>query len=119
MDAKKEVFAWHDIFLNTNRVDNMPVSVMEAAAFGLPIVATAVGGVPFLLEHEKSGLLVPSDHVHAMASQVIRLCCDPSRAGSLSRAGRTLAEKSSWQNVFPMWKRVFGDVKSREEIGRV
>ena len=51
----------------------MPVSVIEAAAFGLPIVATKVGGIPYLLEHEKNALLVDSEDVDGMVSAVKRL----------------------------------------------
>ena len=43
MAGKQREFPANDIFLNTNRRDNMPVSVLEAAAFGLPVVATEVG----------------------------------------------------------------------------
>ena len=43
-EQKVTTFAAHDVFLNTNRVDNAPVSVLEAAAAGMPIVATEVGG---------------------------------------------------------------------------
>src|SRR5207247_1592596 len=48
-----------DVFLNTNRVDNTPVSVVEACAMGLPVVATEVGGLPDLLRDGHDGLLVP------------------------------------------------------------
>ena len=57
----------HDIFLNTNVVDNTPVSVLEAAASGLVPVATAVGGVPKLLTDDVDSLLVASGDDEAMA----------------------------------------------------
>ena len=96
-----------EIFLNTNRVDNQPVSVLEACAMGLPVVATAVGGVPDLLTHEESGLLVPDGDDGAMAAAVLRLLAEPALAARLSRAGRALAERCSPENVLPLWREAF------------
>lgn len=95
-----------DIFLNTNRVDNMPVAVVEACAMGLPVIATAVGGVPMLLEEGVTGLLVPDDDDAAMAKAVFRLIDDPQLAETLSSGGRTLAERARWDRVGPQWHRV-------------
>jgi L-malate glycosyltransferase len=108
--GKQREFARHDIFLNTNRVDNMPVSVLEAAAFGLPIVATEVGGIPYVLEHEHTALLVPNDDVAAMACAVERLLAEPSLAQALSRNGRSLAEASAWPAVFALWEPLIDEV---------
>jgi glycosyltransferase involved in cell wall biosynthesis len=92
-----------DVFLNTARVDNQPVAVLEAAAFGLPIVATAVGGVPDLLEHESTALLVPED-AEQMARAVERLLEDPDLAERLSAQGRLLAEQSAPARVVGEWR---------------
>ncbi|MGH9013068.1 MAG: glycosyltransferase family 4 protein [Acidimicrobiia bacterium] len=108
--GKQREFARHDIFLNTNRVDNMPVSVLEAAAFGLPIVATEVGGIPYLLEHEHTALLVPNDDATAMACAIERLLAEPSLAQALSRNGRSLAEASAWPSVFALWEPLLDEV---------
>jgi glycosyltransferase involved in cell wall biosynthesis len=102
--GKQREFARNDIFLNTNRIDNMPVSVLEAAAFGLPIVATAVGGIPFMLQDQRTALLVPDDDVAAMTCAVERLLADPTLAAALSRNARVLAEASAWPGVFSLWE---------------
>jgi glycosyltransferase involved in cell wall biosynthesis len=107
--GKQRAFAAHDIFLNTNRVDNMPVSVVEAAAFGLPIVATAVGGVPYLLAHEATGLLVEDGDIDGMARAVLRLLGDPELVRRLSFNGRQLAQRSSWPEVLPLWEHAWRD----------
>jgi glycosyltransferase involved in cell wall biosynthesis len=109
-----------DIYLNTNHVDNMPVAVVEACAMGLPVVATAVGGVPDLITDGETGLLVPDDDDEAMARQVCRLLGDPDLAARLSRNGRRLAERSDWSAVRPQWERLFDDVLSGSHgLGRV
>jgi glycosyltransferase involved in cell wall biosynthesis len=108
--AKLQAAAECDIFLNTNRVDNMPVSVVEACAFGMPVVATSVGGLPDLLTHERNGLLVPDDDEPAMTRSVLRLLSDPALAERISTGARSLAERSSWRAVLPQWQRVIGTV---------
>lgn len=107
---KVREFDDHDIFLNTNRIDNMPVSVLEAAAFGLPIVATNVGGLSYLLEEGRTGLLVADGDAFAMAQAVHRLLAKPDLAATLSTNGRRLAEASGWQPVRAQWEGLFQEV---------
>lgn len=114
--GKTREFAAHDIYLNTNRVDNMPVSVVEAAAYGLPVVATAVGGVPTLLENGRTGLLVPDSDAGAMADAVRRLMGEPGLAATLSANGRLLAEASAWTRVQSQWEELFEEVLNVEPM---
>lgn len=109
-DEKRDEFNRHDVFLNTNRVDNTPVSVIEAAAAGLPIVATEVGGIPHLLTHEHDALLVPDDDEDAVTEAIGRLIDDADLAARLSRNGRRLAEQSSWPVVRERWTDLFMEV---------
>ncbi len=108
--GKTREFSTHDVYLNTNRVDNMPVSVVEAAAYGVPVVATAVGGVPTLLEDGRTGLLVPDSDAGAMADAVRRLMTEPGLAAALSANGRRLAEASAWTSVQGQWEALFEEV---------
>lgn len=113
-----------DIFLNTNHVDNMPVSVVEACAMGLPVVASAVGGIPDLLTDGETALLVRDDDDEAMVAAIRRLLDDPDLAGRLSANGRQLAEASAWPKVRLEWERLFAAVmaevdarKTRRALG--
>ncbi len=106
MAAKTQIVTNHDIYLNTNKIDNMPLSVLEMAAMGLPIVSTNVGGIPDLLTDGETGLLVPGDDVQAMTHAVLRLLNDPYLASRLSVNGRKLAERFSWPEVFPFWEQL-------------
>lgn len=110
MAGKAREFAAHDVYLNTNRVDNMPVSVLEAAAYGLPVVATNVGGIPFLLRDGVTGLLVADGDSLAMAAAVGRLLDEPQLVRRLSANGRELAESSAWPAVRGQWQALFRDV---------
>ena len=107
---KVEEFDAADIYLNTNKIDNMPVSVVEAAASGLPVVATRVGGVPDLLTDGETALLVQDDDDRAMSQAVLRLIEHPDVAERLSGNGRTLAETCGAEHVMPAWDRLIDDV---------
>ena len=99
-----------DIFLNTNRIDNTPVSVIEACALGLPVVATDVGGIPDLLTDNENALLVPDDDDEAMAAAILRLLRTPDLASQLSLQGRALADRCSWERTTPQWERLLHEV---------
>lgn len=101
-----------DILLNTPRVDNTPVSVLEAMASGLCIVSTNVGGIPYLLEHERDALLVPDNDEMAMASAVRRFLTEEGLAERLSRNARRKAEPCDWSTILPRWEKMFIDIGS-------
>ena len=92
-----------DIVLNPSRADNTPNSLLEAAASGVPIVSTDVGGIPDLVEHRRSAWLVPSEDPHAMVEGIQRLLSDPSLADQLRTNGLALARSCSWPVVRPQW----------------
>jgi len=105
--SKGEVGEWMnkgDVFLNTTNVDNTPVSVLEAMACGLCVVSTNVGGVPYLLEHERDALLVPPNDPEAMAVAVERVLTEPDLAERLSGNARAKAEQYDWTAVLPRWE---------------
>jgi glycosyltransferase involved in cell wall biosynthesis len=102
----------HDIHMHTNRFDNMPVTVIEMWACGLPIVGTNVGGMPYLVRDGVDGLLVPTEDHQAMASACLELLSNPDHSARLSRAGRVRAEELAWARVEPIWRQVlFGDTQ--------
>jgi glycosyltransferase involved in cell wall biosynthesis len=95
-----------DIFLNTTNVDNTPISVLEAMACGLCVVSTNVGGMPYLVDHERDGLLVPPGDAHAMAAAVRRILTEPGLAERLSANARKKAERFDWSVILPEWERL-------------
>jgi glycosyltransferase involved in cell wall biosynthesis len=103
-----------DIFINTSRIDNMPVTVVEACAMGLPVVSVAVGGIRDLLRHEQTGLLVPDDDDDAMLAAIRRLLGEATLAEHLSSNARPLAERSEWDRVRLQWEHLFARVLSPE-----
>lgn len=93
-----------DVFLNTTTIDNTPLSVLEALAAGVPVVTTDVGGIPHLVEHDRSALLSPVADPDSMAKYTIRLIEDPACAERLRREGATIAAAHDVCQVFPRWE---------------
>ncbi|HET6891694.1 MAG TPA: glycosyltransferase family 4 protein, partial [Pyrinomonadaceae bacterium] len=61
------------IFLNGSNIDNLPGSILDSFASGMPIVTTCAGGIPYIVAHERTGLLVPRNDAAAMAASALRL----------------------------------------------
>jgi glycosyltransferase involved in cell wall biosynthesis len=84
-----EILACGDLFAFPSFAEGMPNSVLEAGATGLPIVATPVGGIPEIVTHERTGLLVPPRDAEALAGAILRVLQDPDLASRLSRTCQT------------------------------
>jgi glycosyltransferase involved in cell wall biosynthesis len=74
--AESVLSRW-DVFLLTSRSEGFPLATLEAMSAGLPVVATAVGGVPEQMTHLVSGILVPPDDPEAIASWLVKLHDEP------------------------------------------
>ncbi|WP_447636189.1 glycosyltransferase family 4 protein [Flavobacterium microcysteis] len=96
----------YDIFINTTHFDNMPVSVMEAMALGLPVVSTNVGGIPFLLEDEKTALLVEDGSTDGMIEAIKKIIENKNLAEDLAQNARKKAESFDWQQVKQLWNKI-------------
>ncbi len=94
-----EVYQQADLFVNPSLVDNMPISILEALASGVPVVTTDVGGIPFLVEHERTALLVSPGDSQAMAKALLELLGDREKANRLASAGREDVQRYNWQSV--------------------
>ena len=90
-------------FINTTTIDNMPVSVMEAMALGLPVVSTNVGGMAYLIEQEVSGVLVPSNDSEAMAQAIESLLLNPDKTHHIITQARERISAYDWSNVRLKW----------------
>ena len=98
-----------DVYLNAPNIDNMPNSVVEAFAAGLPVVTTRAGGIPYIVKHEENGLLVDCDSDEALAAAALRLFSEPDLAVRLAdRARGDVLSKYTWAVVRNGWRRAYG-----------
>lgn len=83
-----------DAFLLTSISEGIPLSVIEAMAAELPVVATHVGGVAEVVEEDQTGLLAPARNATALAGRVLQLAADSALARRLGERGRMRAFES-------------------------
>jgi glycosyltransferase involved in cell wall biosynthesis len=81
-----------DVFALTSCSEGMPQTVMEAAAAGIPIIASRVGGLPEIIEHGRGGLLFPSGDDAALAAGLWQLLSDKDQARKMSQASKERVE---------------------------
>ena len=96
----------HDVFINTSTIDNLPVSILEMMALGLPVISTKVGGIPFILKDGKNSLLVENNDFKNMALNVERLIQEPSLAAEISMNAFKGLEPFSIKLVVPQWIKI-------------
>jgi glycosyltransferase involved in cell wall biosynthesis len=82
-----------DVFCLASRHEGLPVALMEALALGLPVVATAVGGVPEVVEDGVEGVLVPPRRPDALADALLALARDPDRRRRMAEAAAARGER--------------------------
>jgi glycosyltransferase involved in cell wall biosynthesis len=98
-----DLYDQSDVYLTATNIDNMPGSVIECLSCGLPVVTTDAGGVPYIVTHEETALIVARDDHEAMAHQAIRLLEDDTLAVRLARNGREACVQYAWPAVREAW----------------
>lgn len=106
-DAMAELYRSADIMLNPSLVDNMPVSILEAWASGVPVVSTNVGGIPYLAQHGVTASLVPPADPTAMAQACMALLSDEALWQHRAQAGLQEAQRYTWFCVQPALASVY------------
>ena len=102
-----ELLASGGIVVNSSRIDNQPLFILEAFASGLPVVSTAAGGIPDLIRHGENGLLAPLDDPAALAREVGVLLADPPRGLALVRRAKQELTDYSWPVVREQWRELY------------
>lgn len=101
-DAMASLYRSADIMINPSLADNMPNSVLEAWASGVPVVSTNVGGIPYLAQHGVTADLVPPTDPSAMARACITLLSDAALWQQRAQAGQQEAQRYTWNRVQPV-----------------
>lgn len=97
----------YDIFINTSKIDNFPVTVLEAMASGLCVISTKVGGIPYLIKDGENGLLVNPENYEEIFNSIENLYKNPDLCKKLSINAKDTATKYSWDEIYPLWENLF------------
>ena len=93
-------YAAADVFALPSSSEAQGIAALEAMACGLPVVATAVGGLPGTIRDGESGLLVPPGGAHLLAERLLKLLCDRDLRQAIGATARRAVERDfSWQRT--------------------
>jgi len=116
-DRMPAVYDAHDIYLTATDIDNMPSSITECFASGLPVVTTNAGGLPYIVKHEETGLMVERDDHEALAANAIRLLEDQELADSIVRRAKEECTRYAWPQIKEQWLAVYRALAQPEKVG--
>lgn len=109
-----ELYDEAHIFLNSSNIDNMPGSILESFATGMPVVSTSAGGIRCIVTHEQTGLLVPRNDHDAMTAWAIHLLESPELAASIARNAYEECAAYRWEAVRDKWLAAYVRLAGRE-----
>ena len=101
-----------DVYLMSPNIDNMPGTLLECFASGLPAVSTAAGGIPYIAKDRESALLVPINDHEALAARAIELLENESLVEHLTEHGLREAEKYHWKPVRDQWAALYQELSA-------
>lgn len=110
----REHYAAARVFALASVREGQPNVILEAMSCGLPVCATAVGGIPNLVENGVSGLLSPAGFAEALAASLLRLLADPVMGDAFGQAGRARVERDfSFAAMVTAHEEVFARLHAR------
>ena len=107
-----ELYSAADIYLNSSDIDNMPGSIIEAFASGLPVISTDAGGIPYIVTDRETGMLIHRGDYEAMAGVALRLLDDGDLASRMTSRAHEECNKYQWRAVKSEWLKLY------HELGR-
>jgi glycosyltransferase involved in cell wall biosynthesis len=105
-----DYYAAADLFVMSSHTEGFPMSLLEAMAWGLPALVTAVGGIPDIIDSGSDGFLVPAGDAVPLAGAMGKLLGDPAWAGEM---GRLAAQKIAQRFASDQWAAALGKVYAR------
>ncbi len=100
-----------DAFALSSELEGAPLSLLEAMSCGLPVVSTAVGGIPEIIEDGENGLLVPFGDIDAMAEKLYAILTDSTLAGRLGKQARQhIIKHHTVEKVLPQYEAIYEKV---------
>jgi glycosyltransferase involved in cell wall biosynthesis len=106
-EAKDRLLRESPVFVMSSRSEGLPMALLEAMAYGMAVVATAVGGIPEVVEDGVDGLLVAPERPDVLAEALVGLAADPVLREGLGRAARDRAVRLDAVEVASRLARVY------------
>jgi glycosyltransferase involved in cell wall biosynthesis len=112
-----DVLGAADLFVLPSRVEGLPLALLEAMAAGKPVIATAVGGVPEVVESNVNGVLVPPNDEAALADAIAALARSPEERARLGDAARRTIERGGFteEAYLASLTKLYGELLNRTE----
>jgi glycosyltransferase involved in cell wall biosynthesis len=107
-----DVLAAGDLFVLSSRQEGLPVALMEALALGLPVVATAVGGIPEGIANGVEGRLVSPGRPDELADAIAKLVCDPALRARFAEAALRRGEEFDVRRVVRRYEDRYRELRS-------
>ncbi len=100
-----------DIFVVSSFRENQPITILEAMASQIPVIATNIEGIDEIIKHEENGLLVPKNDIESLAIEIIRLLEDRQLFDALTKNGFTTVEKNhSYKHIGSKFTELFEEL---------
>jgi glycosyltransferase involved in cell wall biosynthesis len=111
LEDLEQVFPYWDIYVQPSLSESFGISIAEAMSYGLPVVATSVGGVPELVDSHKTGYLVPPKDAQSLAKMIKKILIDPEKSQQMGQLGRQrIIEKFSIQEMVDQTEQLYQKV---------
>lgn len=114
-------YSWYkstDVCVFPSRHESGPVVLPEAMACGKPVVASNVGGIPFMVENEKTGLLFESENVEDLADKIVTLLKDEKLRQKMGEAGKEKVKEFTWDKIAEQTVEVYKEILGAKIDGR-
>ena len=111
--ATADVFVLPSVLDARQDTEGLGVVLLEAMNYSVPVIASDIGGITDIVQHERTGLLVPPGDETALATALTRVLTDRALSHTLGSAGlRALRESFSWERIVDRWEAVYRRVAS-------
>lgn len=109
-DTMPAFYASLDVMVSSSRMEGLPIAILEGMASRLPMVATAVGAIPTVIQDDRTGVLAPAQDPELLAAAIVELLRDPQKRVRLGSAARQLVEDEfSAERMAADYLRVYED----------
>jgi glycosyltransferase involved in cell wall biosynthesis len=111
--AAADVFVLPSVLDDRQDTEGLGVVLLEAMNYSVPVIASDIGGITDIVQHERTGLLVPPGDEGALADALVRVLLDRAAASRLAEGGhRLLRESFSWDRIVDRWEAVYARAKA-------